>query len=93
MSLDAPFRIAFDNARDPYAARSALQVQPGINVVPLDPSGNAVISGYIGGAQISDPAAPASNSGRLYFRDNGAGKTQLVVRFPTGAVQVIATEP
>jgi hypothetical protein len=41
----------------------------------------------------SDPAAPATNSGRLYFRDNGAGKTQLCVRFATGAVQVIATEP
>lgn len=41
----------------------------------------------------SDPAAPSANSGYLYARDNGSGKTQLVVRFPTGAVQVIATEP
>jgi len=89
----APFRIGFDEARDPYAARVALRIQPGVHVVGLDGSGNATIPGYIGGAEISDPAAPAANSGRLYFRDNGAGKTQLVVRFPTGAVQVIATEP
>lgn len=41
----------------------------------------------------ADLAAPASNRGRVYMKDNGAGKTQLVVRFPTGAVQVIATEP
>jgi hypothetical protein len=41
----------------------------------------------------SDPAAPSTNRSRLYTRDNGAGKTQLVVRFATGAVQVIATEP
>jgi len=41
----------------------------------------------------ADPAAPATNAGRLYFRDNGSGKTQLCVRFATGAVQVIATEP
>jgi hypothetical protein len=41
----------------------------------------------------SDPAAPAANDATLYARDNGAGKTQLCVRFPTGAVQVIATEP
>jgi hypothetical protein len=41
----------------------------------------------------SDPAAPSANKARLYTKDNGAGKTQLVVRFPTGAVQVIATEP
>lgn len=43
--------------------------------------------------QAVDPAAPAANTARFYARDNGAGKTQLVVRFPTGAVQVIATEP
>lgn len=51
-------------------------------------------TGYIEGSELaSDPAAPASDRGRLYFRDNGSGKTQLVVRFPTGAVQIIATEP
>lgn len=43
--------------------------------------------------QSADPAAPSANRGRAYMRDNGAGKTQYVVRFPTGAVQVIATEP
>lgn len=41
----------------------------------------------------ADPSAPAANKARLYSKDNGGGKTQLVVRFPTGAVQVIATEP
>lgn len=30
---------------------------------------------------------------RVYSRDNGAGKAQLCVVFPTGAVQVLATEP
>lgn len=52
--------------------------------------------GYIEGLEMNganEPAAPSANRGRLYFRDNGSGKTQLVVRFPTGAVQVIATEP
>lgn len=43
--------------------------------------------------EISDPSAPASNKARLYVKDNGSGKTQIAVRFPTGAVQVIATEP
>jgi hypothetical protein len=49
--------------------------------------------GYIYGKEMSDPAAPATNQGVLYFRDNGSGKTELVVRFPTGAIQVIKTEP
>jgi hypothetical protein len=39
-----------------------------------------------------DPDAPAANAARLFVRDNGSGKEQLCVRFPTGAVQVIATE-
>lgn len=41
----------------------------------------------------TDPSAPATNEAVLYARDNGSGKTQLCVRFPTGAVQVLATEP
>lgn len=40
-----------------------------------------------------DPDAPGANKGVLYFKDNGSGKTQLAVRFNTGAVQVLATEP
>jgi hypothetical protein len=40
-----------------------------------------------------DPPAPGPDRVRLFARDNGAGKTQLCARFPTGAVQVISTEP
>jgi hypothetical protein len=87
------FRQQLDAAQDPRTAANALRVQPGVHVVPLDTSSNATIPGYVEGTEISDPAAPGPNKGRLYFRDNGAGKTQLVVRFPTGAIQVIATEP
>jgi hypothetical protein len=44
-------------------------------------------------AEISDPGAPSANAAKLYIKDNGSGKTQLAVRFNTGAVQIIATEP
>lgn len=50
-------------------------------------------SGYMEMSEISDPGNSAANKGRLYMRDNGSGKTQLVAVFPSGAVQVIATEP
>lgn len=43
--------------------------------------------------EIIAPTAPSANKGRLYTEDNGAGKTRLVVKFPTGAAQVLATEP
>jgi hypothetical protein len=49
-------------------------------------------TGFASMQEIADPGGIA-NRGRLYTRDNGAGKTQLCVVFGTGAVQVIATEP
>jgi hypothetical protein len=50
-------------------------------------------NGYIIMSERTDPAAPGVNQAALYTRDNGAGKTQIVARFNTGAVVVIATEP
>lgn len=41
----------------------------------------------------SAPASPSANRARLFVQDNGSGKTQLCVLFPTGVVQVLATEP
>jgi hypothetical protein len=43
-------------------------------------------------AEITTPNAPAANQARLFVRDSG-GKTQLCVRYNTGAVQVINTQP
>lgn len=39
------------------------------------------------------PGNPAANQGRMFLQDNGGGKTQLMIRFGTGAAQIIATEP
>ncbi len=41
----------------------------------------------------ADHDAPAANAAKVYTKDNGSGKTQLVARFATGAIQVLATEP
>ena len=90
----APFRRAFDAARDPLTATNALFVQPGVHVLPIDSGGNAQVGdAHIALTEIGDPSAPGTDQALLYVRDNGAGKTQLVIRFPTGAIQVIATEP
>jgi hypothetical protein len=43
--------------------------------------------------EISTPAAPAADKARLFVRDNGSGKTQLCVRFNSGGVKVLATQP
>lgn len=42
--------------------------------------------------EVSTPAAPGANRARLFVRDNGAGKTQLCVRFATGSVKLLAQE-
>lgn len=39
------------------------------------------------------PSAPSANRVRLYAQDNGAGKTQLMALFNTGAAQQVAIEP
>jgi hypothetical protein len=44
-------------------------------------------------AEMTAPAAGAANTARLFAQDNGAGKTQLAVRFNSGAIQILATEP
>lgn len=64
----------------------------GTTRVRADTSG-AALTGRMQFTEIADPAAGAVNTGLLYVRDNGAGKTQLCVRFNTGAIQVLATEP
>jgi hypothetical protein len=55
--------------------------------------GTVLINGVQDLVSQSDPAAPEASNLRLFARDNGSGKMQFCIRFPTGAVQVIATEP
>lgn len=48
---------------------------------------------YLEGVEMTAPAAPAANAGRIFFQDNGAGKTQLMVIFSSGAAQQLAIQP
>ncbi len=48
---------------------------------------------YIEGDEQTAPSAPGSNSYRIFAQDNGAGKTQLMVIFASGAAQQIAIQP
>lgn len=43
-------------------------------------------------SETADLTAPSANKAKLYVRDDGAGKTQLIVRFPTGNPIAVATE-
>ena len=53
----------------------------------------SIVSGYLELNEITEPDAGAADTARLFLKDNGSGKTQLCVRFSSGATQVIATQP
>jgi hypothetical protein len=54
--------------------------------------GRVLVKQYVELKEIGTPSAPGSNYAKLFIRDNGSGKTQLCVRFHTGAVKVLATQ-
>jgi len=64
----------------------------GTTEVEINADGIDIRNGWL---ELEERSAPSglSNHARLYAKDNGAGKTQLVVIFGSGAEQVIATEP
>lgn len=56
-------------------------------------TGTLAVSSYLQGAEETAPAAPAANGYRIFAQDNGAGKTQLMVIFSSGAAQQLAIQP
>lgn len=50
------------------------------------------LSQFIELDEIADPAAPADGRVRIYARDAGGGKTELVALFPSGVAQQITVE-
>lgn len=59
-------------------------------IQPLAASG---AGGAIALKERTAPSAPPADTCYIYAQDNGAGKTQLMALFPTGAAQQIAIEP
>ena len=70
-------------------------VVPSDDVLDITDDAKLVLGGrFVELTELSaDPAAPAANVARLYTKDNGSGKTLLCVRFSSGAVQTVATQP
>jgi hypothetical protein len=53
------------------------------------PSTNSYIQMF---EQTTDPGVAPANGLKLFAKDNGSGKTQLAVRYPTGVVRILDTE-
>lgn len=61
---------------------------------PSQTNSSAITVRRCGQEGVIGPATPGSNTGILFQRLNSAGtKQQLCYQFPTGAIQVLATEP
>lgn len=84
------YRSAADNLRtdDTFQAAGIGVLSGAISIQHSGPNGFIETRELAGG----DPTAPAVDRIKIYAKDNGAGKTQLCVRFATGAAVVIATE-
>lgn len=80
-------------ATDPFrwSGRSRLtSPSDGVVLITANTAANGAAHELI---EMTAPAAPAANSVRIFAQDNGAGKTQLMALFATGAAQQIAIEP
>ena len=62
------------------------------NIIDVN-NGTAGGGGAIRLNEMAAPSAPAANKVVIYAVDNGAGKTQLMALFPSGAAQQLAIEP
>lgn len=85
LSGNASFGIQGDNGSGINAGAAA----NGQSFLQLDGTAGS----YVQMQQGAPPTAPAVGRGIFGFRDNGAGKAQMYVRFNTGAIQILATEP
>jgi len=62
--------------------------------IGLGPVGTGALqTGVLAMYERTDPAAPAADVAYLYAKDNGAGKTQIMAMFSSGAAQQVAIQP
>jgi hypothetical protein len=97
VSVDSS-KMSIDSRDDDGSFNAALVIversgNVGLNGVVTPSTELDIGAGSMEFAEMTAPGAGASNTARLYAVDNGAGKTQLVVIFNTGAAQVLATQP
>lgn len=91
INISSAYHLAWTNDT-PAATRDITLMRVAAGVLGLTASAST------GGAALefreqTAPSAPSANNVRIYAVDNGAGKTQLMALFASGAAQQIAIEP
>jgi hypothetical protein len=99
-SLDGFFAIstapsqASANTALTVSERFRVQENGNVGIGTTNPSTRLDIdNGALELAEMTAPGAGAANTVRIYAVDNGAGKTQLMAIFNTGAAQQLAIQP
>lgn len=83
--------LSFDaNAEDLTWLNSAQQFEL---TDDLDVAGHLEVSGFLETFRQNEPAAGGSTSARIYARNNGSDRTQLMVKFGSSTPIVLATQP
>lgn len=65
----------------------------GSTEMEIEQGGNVILDIGMALRETTTPPAGVTDQAILFAQDNGAGKTQLMVQFPTGAAQQISIEP
>jgi hypothetical protein len=93
----AYIRSIVDNISTPASPQAKIVFSCGgaspVDVLTLNSNNTAAFAGAVQMAEMTAPAAPAANGVILYAVDNGAGKTQLMALFSSGAAQQLAIQP
>lgn len=94
LTVDGSNQVTLGNSGNTTVVQSAtLNLIANASSINLTCTNFNLSTAYATFSEIADPGVAAADGARLYARDSGGGKTQLVVVFSSGAVQVLATEP
>jgi hypothetical protein len=87
-TTDSSFMALTTNSSE--AVRITSDQKVGVNTTL--PQTELHINGAMAFDEITPPSTPAANDAYIYAKDNGSGKTQVVIKLPDGLETVLATE-
>ena len=88
--INVPLAAQFGFANVAYVAPDTGLARSAAGIVKI--TNGSTGAGAMQLQEMTAPTAPATNNAIIFAEDNGSGKTRIVVRFPTGADVVLATE-
>lgn len=92
VNIGASYGVAWGSAVNPNSVYDISLFRQAAGVLAVR-GNSSTAGGALEFVEQTAPAAPAADGVRLYAVDNGAGKTQLMALFSSGAAQQVAIQP